>query len=383
MSQSHELALYYGELGITIAFDIELLLRVFATLPHWRTFFQHGNNWLDTILAIGSTIIQLPAIRHSELYPWFTIFQLARFYRVILVVPRMRPLLVRYTPLRYKYQLNEFHQLAVFGNMYGLANMSLFLFLINYIAALVAVQLLRGDFGHDTTLNFGEAFNAFLAVYQVFSSENWVNVMYGAAQAEIQLRQTAIVIIFITGWMVFANCKCEAFAIVANQTNEIIVIVLQMFIAVINENFEVAEEAKKGKQATHFLNQNQAEQSSAPWLRRLNPYRWVKANPVAVKVENLPSNLVLPMQKALIQDFGAQRREPRPVVVSSYHFLTCLYLIVKLKEKQPSTKQTFQARPLLFQIPHGPSETLRRRGEIKQYYEYATTREAGTQCRPL
>lgn len=109
-----------------------------------------------------------------------------------------------------------------------------------------------------------------------------------------------------------------------------------MFIAVINENFEVAEEAKKGKQATLYLNQNQGEQASAPWLRRLNPYRWVKANPVTVKVESLPSNLVLPMQKALIQDFGAQRREPRPVVVSSYHFLTCLYLIVKFKEKQPS-----------------------------------------------
>lgn len=280
MSESQKLALYYGELGITIAFDIEIVLRVFATLPHWRTFFQHGNNWLDTILAIGSTIIQLPAIRHSELYPWFTIFQLARFYRVILVVPRMRPLL-----------------LAVFGNMYGLANMSLFLFLINYIAALVAVQLLRGDFGNNTTINFGEAFNAFLAMYQVFSSENWPDVLYGAAQAEIQLRQTAIVIIFVSGWMIFANF-----------------IVLQMFIAVINENFEVAEEAKKGKQATHYLNQNQAEQASSPWLRRLNPYRWVKANPVTVKVENLPSNLVLPMQKALIQDFGAQRREPRPVV---------------------------------------------------------------------
>jgi hypothetical protein len=267
--------------------------------------------------------------------------------------------------------------------MYGLANMSLFLFLVNYIAALVAVQLLRGDFGYNTTINFGEAFNAFLAMYQVFSSENWVDVMYGAAQAEIQLRQTAIVIIFISGWMIFANCKCEAFAIIANQTNEIIVIVLQMFIAVINENFEVAEEAKKGKQATHFLNQNQAEEASAPWLRRLNPYRWVKANPVTVKVENLPSNLVLPMQKALIQDFGAQRQEPRPVVVSSYHFLTCLYLIVKLKEKQPSAKQTFQARPLLFQIPYSPPETLRRRGEIKQYYDYTTSREAGTQCRPL
>ena len=36
-------------------------------------------------------------------------------------------------------------QLAVFGNMYGLANMSLFLIEINLLAALFAVQLVSGD----------------------------------------------------------------------------------------------------------------------------------------------------------------------------------------------------------------------------------------------
>jgi len=91
--------------------------------------------------------------------------------------------------------------------MYGLANMALFLVIVNYIAALVAVQLLRGDFGNDTTVNFGEVFNSFLAMYQVFSSENWVDVLYGAAMAEVPLGQTVIVLIFIAAWMLFANCK--------------------------------------------------------------------------------------------------------------------------------------------------------------------------------
>ena len=38
------------------------------------------------------------------------------------------------------------------------------------------------------------------------------------------------------------------------------------------------------------------------WLRRLNPYRWIKDSPVTVKVDNPPLNLVLPMQKALVQE---------------------------------------------------------------------------------
>jgi hypothetical protein len=93
--------------------------------------------------------------------------------------------------------------------MYGLANMLLFLVMVNYIAALVAVQLLRGDLGEDTPLNFGELFNAFLGVYQVFSSENWTDVLYSTTGAEIRLGQTVIVALFISAWMLFANCEIE------------------------------------------------------------------------------------------------------------------------------------------------------------------------------
>ena len=90
--------------------------------------------------------------------------------------------------------------------MYGLSNMALFLIIINYIAALVAVQFLRGDFGNDQNENFGEIWNAFLAMYQVFSSENWTNVLYSAGQAEQPLGQSVIALIFISAWFLFANC---------------------------------------------------------------------------------------------------------------------------------------------------------------------------------
>ena len=93
--------------------------------------------------------------------------------------------------------------------MYGLANMTLFLLLINYIAALVGVQLLRGDVqsADGQLVDWGEIFNAFLGTYQVFSSENWTDVLYGSAQPEIPLRQSALVVLFITGWFFFANCE--------------------------------------------------------------------------------------------------------------------------------------------------------------------------------
>ena len=122
---------------LTIVFDIEIFVRVLAYLPDWRGFLGRGQNWLDLILAVGSTVIQIPVVHNSSVYPWLTIFQLTRFYRVILEIPRMKPLLVRAMLRRYglsvSSELTLFVQLAVFGNMYGLANIPLFLLLINYL----------------------------------------------------------------------------------------------------------------------------------------------------------------------------------------------------------------------------------------------------------
>ncbi len=69
-------------------------MRVIPYLPDWRKFFYRGQNVLDLLLAIGSSIIQIPAIHRSPIYPRLTIFELMRPYRVILEILRMKPLLV-------------------------------------------------------------------------------------------------------------------------------------------------------------------------------------------------------------------------------------------------------------------------------------------------
>ena len=92
--------------------------------------------------------------------------------------------------------------------MYGLVNMSLFLLLVNFIASLVGIQLLRGDMSSNDTVNFGQIFNGFLGIYQIFSSENWTAVLYNTIQAEIPLGQAVILAIFMCSWFLFANCQC-------------------------------------------------------------------------------------------------------------------------------------------------------------------------------
>ena len=93
--------------------------------------------------------------------------------------------------------------------MYGLANMTLFLLLINYLSALVAVQMLRGDLGSDEAMNFGQMWTSFLAIYQVFSSENWTDILYDTGTAESGRGQSVLVVLFFVGWFFLANCECH------------------------------------------------------------------------------------------------------------------------------------------------------------------------------
>jgi voltage-dependent calcium channel len=137
-----------------------MVWRFTALLPDWRAFQRNPVNWIDLVLAVASSIIQIPAIHSSPAYAWLTVFQLARWYRVILEVPRMRPLI-----------------LTVFGNSTGLMNMTVFLLITNGLAALAAVQLLRGDMSETSNLNFSQIWLAFLAMYQVCHSNNFLTTI--------------------------------------------------------------------------------------------------------------------------------------------------------------------------------------------------------------
>jgi hypothetical protein len=55
----------------------------------------------------------------------------------------------------------------VFGSFAGLLNLVIFLLLVTMIAALVAVQLLRGDIPEGDTITFSQTYNSFLGMYQV------------------------------------------------------------------------------------------------------------------------------------------------------------------------------------------------------------------------
>ncbi|KAN0082765.1 hypothetical protein V8E55_008560 [Tylopilus felleus] len=151
------------------------------------------------------------------------------------------------------------------------------------IAALFAFSLIQGDMAGTVTMNFGQLFNSFLAMYQICSSENWTTVLYNATDAELSLDQAIIVCTYLCCWLLFANF-----------------IVLQMFIAVINENFSVAEEAKRGMQATSHSEQH-SRSTISRWTSLLYPYLWLRPKSTRVTAESPSSTSVLGEAEVFVQ----------------------------------------------------------------------------------
>ena len=216
------------ELVVTLVLLFEITLR-FAS--DWRNFHKKRRNWADLGLAIITCIIQIPPIRNSgRPYAGLTIFQILRVYRVVLAFPMTRNLIT-----------------VVFRNASGLFNLIVFVFLITYLAAIFATQLFRGEVseGDSVTTSFSDIYISFLGMYQILSSENWTSILFNATSETTKYKTAWISATFLILWFVVANF-----------------IVLNMFIAVIQESFDVSEDEKRLYQVRAFLEQKQLSGSS-------------------------------------------------------------------------------------------------------------------------
>lgn len=220
-----------AELVVTIFLAIEIFLR-FVT--DWRHFHRSKRNWLDLFLAVVTIIIQIPHIRDNrKAYMAMTIFQILRIYRLVLAFSVTRDLIE-----------------TVFSNVAGLLNLVLFVGIITLITAIFAIQLFRNQIpreidGEVTPVGFFDMWNSFIGMYQILSSEDWTSIMYTAQEASNEWNTAWITAMFFIMWFILSNF-----------------IVLNMFIAVIQESFDVSEDDKRLHQVKAFLQQKQANTSN-------------------------------------------------------------------------------------------------------------------------
>lgn len=261
------------ELFVTIFLAIEIFLRF---LTDWRRFHRSYRNWVDLALVIATVVIQIPAIKNDrEVYMALTIFQILRIYRIVLAFPMTRDLIM-----------------TVFSNVSGLLNLVLFVAIITLITAIFAMQLFRHQIpvedssGETTRITFHSVWNAFIGMYQVLSSEDWTSIMYSAQEATHEWDTAWISAMFFIMWFILSNF-----------------IVLNMFIAVIQESFDVSEDEKRLHQVKAFLQQKQISAPTHGNLAISSIFRLRENQKYQDPLDRGPAALEMLMKDAVVQDF--------------------------------------------------------------------------------
>ena len=282
MSESRRLFIDDTETTVACVLVFEIFLRFIAD---WRNFHKSQRNWIDLGLAIITAVIQIPHIHNSgEAYNWFTFFQIIRIYRVVLAVSLTRELIKK-----------------VLGNVSGLLNLIVFVFLITFLTAIFAVQIFRGQFpdsdengGDPIRITFSDIYNGFIGMYQVLSSENWTILLYNSTRYELIWNQAWIGAMFFISWFILANF-----------------VVLNMFIAVIQENFDVSEDEKRLQQVKAFLQQKELGSTSQGNLSLSTIFKLGRdASRHRDPLDFGPATMEMLLQEAVFRDFLDEHMEP-------------------------------------------------------------------------
>ncbi|KAL5002707.1 Ion transport protein-domain-containing protein [Aspergillus recurvatus] len=274
------------EIVVTVALLGEIILRF---ISDWRKFHQSRRNWVDLALAIITCIIQVPAIKNSKrAYDVLTVFQILRFYRVVLAFAVTRNLIT-----------------LVFRNAVGLLNLILFVFLITFLASIFATQLFRSqipredDDGGTIEITFSDLYNSFLGMYIILSSENWTETLYNVTSYTYAFNTAWISATFVILWFIVANF-----------------IILNMFIAVIQESFDVSEDEKRLHQVRAFLEQKQVSGASQGNLSLSKIFKLGRGSArYKDPLDHGPAALDMLLKDAVVREFldeempGNQRRE--------------------------------------------------------------------------
>ena len=190
--------------------------------------------------------------------------------------------------------------MVVLGNVTGLLNLILFVGLITLLVAIFAVQIFRGQFpfadsGQTVThIPFTDLYNSFLGMYQVLSSENWTILMYNATQFTTNVNTAWIGAAFFILWFILANF-----------------IVLNMFIAVIQENFDITEDEKRLQQVRAFLQQKELNGSSHSNLSLSAIFRLGRdSRRHKDPLDYGPASLEMLLKDAVVRDFLDEQLDP-------------------------------------------------------------------------
>jgi hypothetical protein len=272
MSESRAQFIYVTQVAVTLLLLVEIAIRF--TID-WRNFYRSWQNLFDLLVAIVTTIILLPPIYNTRTYDWLTVFQIVRAYRIVMVIPVTRSLIM-----------------LVLGNAAGIANLMLFVSMMTFFVSIFAAQLFRGTIpvkeedGELNRISFYTMFNSFLGIYQVLTSENWTEILYGVTSHTTKFNTAWVGATFLIGWFILS------FFIMVN-----------MFIAVIQENFDVSEDEKRLEQVKAFLQKKELGGHASSNLALSTIFGFGRSRQRKDPLDYGPAMMEMLLKDAVVRDF--------------------------------------------------------------------------------
>lgn len=225
MPQSQARMQYRIESTLTGILGLEIILRFILYLPEWRLFFSSKQNSFDTFLALVTTIIIIGPIKAKlgHAYYWLTVFQVARFYRVVL-----------------SFKITSELWFKIMRNIKSIYDLALFYFILLFMVGIILSRYFEGTVPpsdvDDVQFAMHTFPNSIMSLYVVTSTENWASVMYALQEYASNTAQRSFGSIFIILWFVVSN-----------------LVIMNIFIAVIAKALEVSEEGRRKHQLRKFI----------------------------------------------------------------------------------------------------------------------------------
>ncbi|KAF9565316.1 calcium channel protein [Mortierella alpina] len=246
-----------AEIVFTFFFLLEIGVRI-AGHSVWKLFWKRKSNQFDLFLALTTTTILLPVIQEWEWYRYLTVFQVMRAYRLIPAIPGVRDLMR-----------------AIIGSATGMMNLLLITFMFLLVCAPIPMFLFGGDMVSDED-------------QPILTGENWVNIMYEGLEAHQERYKQFYAAIF------FVVYYCASHYVLLN-----------LFIAIVLEHFELDDDEKYRKQLEMYFERHQRLKNSKTHgiFQYLNPYAYLPARPQTLSVHGLPMDQTVVVRKNIFREF--------------------------------------------------------------------------------
>ncbi|ODQ78492.1 hypothetical protein BABINDRAFT_162700 [Babjeviella inositovora NRRL Y-12698] len=220
---------------VTLILLVEIVLRFFAHFPLWRHFFRARQNIVDLVLAVVTSIIIIPPlrVRMHHAYYWLTIFQIVRLYRVAISLPYTRKLWTK-----------------VLGNILTVFDLALFYLILTFLYSIIVARFFEGFVTaeeneailEENLFSLSSLPNTILAMFVITSTENWTQILYEMDQQSNNMSSRIFGDILLIGWF-FASY----------------VVIFNIFVAIIAQNFDISEEDKRRYQLKKFVDESAQE----------------------------------------------------------------------------------------------------------------------------